>query len=172
MSSHPWTLGISLRLLKNNLQPGGNVYPFPERSLRWLCSMVPLEIQYLLWAQCILCDISHMWHSSAQPLWCLGRFQATTPRMPHSHVFQCSSAHVIAKASVDLGITTHCLGHWSASVGHGPHLAGWLLLHKDCIKSKAAGIRWGHGLLFQIIQCKNLLRCHVCFQLLKGFLLG
>ena len=27
MSSHPWTLGISVHLLKNYLQPGGNVYP-------------------------------------------------------------------------------------------------------------------------------------------------
>ena len=31
MGSHPWTLGISLNRLKNNLQSKGNVYPCAER---------------------------------------------------------------------------------------------------------------------------------------------
>ena len=54
--------------LENNRHPGGNVYPCAERSRYRLCSMVDLETQYLSLAQCVLCNVSHMGHSFAQPL--------------------------------------------------------------------------------------------------------
>lgn len=60
MSSHPWTLGISLNRLKNNLQSGGNVYPCAERISADFAPWSIWKFSTLHWLNAQFCNTFEM----------------------------------------------------------------------------------------------------------------